>query len=57
MSVFQFSDNKNRDDSHNIGWIAVQPPDMAAGPESFTEFSCFESFYVVCHKLNVFVHM
>jgi hypothetical protein len=49
--------SKNRDGSQNIGLLTVQPPDVAASPESFTEFSCFEDFYVVYHKLNVFVHM
>jgi len=57
MSVFQFCDNKNRDGSQNIGLLTVQPPDVDASSESVTEFSCFERFYVVYHKLNVFVHM
>jgi len=44
MSVIQFPDNKNRDGSQNIRLLAVQPPDVAANPEGFLEFSCFESF-------------
>jgi hypothetical protein len=44
MSVIHFSDNKNKDGSQNIGLLIVQPPDMTANPESFAEFSCFESF-------------
>ena len=44
MSVIQFSDNKNKNGSQNIGSLAVQPPDVAANPESFLEFGCFESF-------------
>lgn len=44
MSVIQFPDNKNRDGSQNSGLLAVQPPDVAANPEGFLDFSCFESF-------------
>jgi hypothetical protein len=35
----QFTDDKNIDGSRNVSILAVQPPDAAASPRKFTEFS------------------
>lgn len=40
----QFTDDDSRDGSRNVSILAVQPPDAAANPRKFTEFSRLERF-------------